>query len=264
MDRDPDELATDVGSIPEYAALFADAFPENPRVTVENLASALATYQRTFVSKDSAYDAYVDGSSRALSEELVEGMFRFAEMGCDGCHSPPLFESNNFAHRGVADIEGVIDYRLEEATGRSEDRGRFRTPTLRNVNNTQPYFHNDSVLKPSDAVRHELEQSEHPVHRGGRAPDRAEFIAKALRDDHSRRRPSQPRCPAVCLCRSTLSAVASSIDQQPALGHEALVLDEVDAASGEASGGGQRSLALPLVETPLRMVCEQGELGRSS
>ncbi|MBW2375623.1 MAG: cytochrome-c peroxidase [Deltaproteobacteria bacterium] len=184
MNRDPDELATDVGGIPEYAALFADAFPENPEVTVENLASALATYQRTFVSKDSAYDAYVAGSSGALSEELVEGMFRFAEMGCDGCHSPPLFESNNFAHRGVADVEGVVDHGLEEVTGRSEDRGRFRTPTLRNVNNTQPYFHNGSVLKLSDAVRHELEQSELPFTEED-VRLIAEFIGKALRDDRN-------------------------------------------------------------------------------
>jgi cytochrome c peroxidase len=184
MNREPGGIAIEIGNIPEYANLFADAFPEDPRVTVENLASALAAYQRTFVSKDSAYDAYVDGSSGALSADLTEGMFRFGEMGCDDCHTPPLFESNTFANRGVAEIEGVIDQGLEEVTGRSEDRGKFRTPTLRNANNTQPYFHNGSVLNLSDVVRHELEQSELPFTEED-VRLITEFVGKALRDDRN-------------------------------------------------------------------------------
>jgi cytochrome c peroxidase len=184
MNRDPGELATDVASIPEYASLFADAFPQDPGVTVANLASALAAYQRTFISKNSAYDAYVDGSSSALSEDLTEGMFRFAEMGCDSCHTPPLFESNTFANRVVAEIDGVLDYGLEEVTGRSEDRGKFRTPTLRNVNNTQPYFHNGSILNLSEVVRHELELSELPFTEED-VRLITEFVGKALRDDRN-------------------------------------------------------------------------------
>jgi cytochrome c peroxidase len=162
MNRDPVEIAAELEMIPEYVNLFEDAFPDDPRPTVDNFASALAAYQRTFISKNSGYDAYVDGDAGALNEDATEGMFRFAEMGCDGCHTPPLFESNTFANRGLGETEGVVDRGLEEFTGRPDDRGKFRTPSLRNVNATQPYFHDGSVLSLSDTVRHELEQSELP------------------------------------------------------------------------------------------------------
>lgn len=184
MNRNPGEVVVEMRSIPEYAELFADAFPEDPRVTAENLASALAAYQRTFISKNSGYDAYVDGDPGALSEDMTEGMFRFADMGCDDCHSPPLFESDTFANRGVSEIEGVIDHGLEEFTGRSEDRGRFRTPTLRNVNNTQPYFHNGSVLNLSEVVRRELEQNALPFTEEDVRLITV-FIGEALRDERN-------------------------------------------------------------------------------
>jgi cytochrome c peroxidase len=87
-------------------------------------------------------------------------MYRFAEMGCDGCHAPPLFESETFANRNVPQVEGVVDHGLEEVTGVSEDRGKFRTVTLRNLWASEPYFHNGSVSSMKGAVRHELEQGD--------------------------------------------------------------------------------------------------------
>ena len=109
-------------------------------------------------------------------------MFLFAEMGCSECHSPPLFESETFANRNVPQDEDNIDEGRAEVTGRAEDIGKFRTPTLRNVFDSKPYFHNGSVKRLEDAVRHELEQSgisfaEEDV----RLIEL--FISKALRDD---------------------------------------------------------------------------------
>ena len=109
-------------------------------------------------------------------------MFLFAEMGCSECHSPPLFESEIFANLNVPQDEDNIDEGRAEVTWRAEDIGKFRTPTLRNVFDSKPYFHNGSVKRLEDAVRHELEQS-------GIAFTEEDvrlielFVGKALRDD---------------------------------------------------------------------------------
>jgi cytochrome c peroxidase len=182
MNADPTTLAAELASIPEYAALFESAFPEDPRVTLDNLASALAAYQRTFLSDRSTYDAYLEGRPNLMNEDEVEGMYRFAEMGCDSCHTPPLFESETFANRNVPEVEGIVDYGLEEVTGREEDRGKFRAVSLRNLFFTEPYFHNGSITKMSDAIRHELEQSGMPF-----TDDDVRlitlFVDKTLRDE---------------------------------------------------------------------------------
>jgi cytochrome c peroxidase len=182
LDLDPEQAVAELMAIPEYVELFAAAFPDDPTVSVENLASALAAFQRTMVSDRSLYDAYARGQTRVLNEELVEGMFLFAEMGCSDCHTPPLFESETYVNRNVPGADVGVDQGRAEVTGSAEDIGAFRTPTLRNVFDTEPYFHNGSVKELSDAVRHELEQSGMPF----TDEDVAlleRFIAKALRDD---------------------------------------------------------------------------------
>jgi len=182
MAADPATLAAELASIPEYAERFAEAFPEDPSVTLDNLTSALAAYQRTFISNRSTYDAYLEGRPNLMSEDEVEGMFRFAEMGCDGCHTPPLFESETFANRNVPEVEGIVDHGLEERTGRPEDRGKFRAVSLRNLLFTEPYFHNGTVTNMSGAIRHELEQSGLPF-----TDDDVRlitlFVDKTLRDE---------------------------------------------------------------------------------
>ncbi|MGB5695010.1 MAG: cytochrome c peroxidase [Polyangiales bacterium] len=182
MGAERDILVTELSSIPEYVLLFEDAFPENPEVTIENLASALAAYQRTFISNRSTYDAYLEGRPELMKDDEVEGMYRFSEMGCDDCHTPPLFESETFANRNVPEVEGIIDLGVEERTGRPDDRGKFRAPSLRNLRSTEPYFHNGSVTNMEDAIRHELEQSGKPF-----TDDHVRlitlFIDKTLRDE---------------------------------------------------------------------------------
>jgi cytochrome c peroxidase len=189
MGRDPEDSVAEMATITEYAERFAEAFPEDPRVTVDNLASALAAFQRTMISKRSLYDSYIKGDLGALSDEMVEGMFRFAEMGCNECHTPPLFESERFENRSVPEILGVVDDGLMEVTHRAQDRGKFRVPTLRNVAFTNPYFHNGSIASLEDAVEHELEQSGLPYTDEDLRLIEI-FIDKALRDES--REPDRP------------------------------------------------------------------------
>lgn len=182
LNLDPDVAIARLLAIPEYVDLFAAAFPEDPRVTLDNLAAALAAFQQTLISDRSLYDAYLKGHLGTLNDELIEGMFRFAEMGCHDCHVPPLFESETFANRNVPDINGIDDMGLAEVTELPQDAGKFRTPSLRNGFATEPYFHNGSAATLADAVEHELEQSGLPFnHEDVRLIER--FISKALRDE---------------------------------------------------------------------------------
>lgn len=181
MAADPETLVSDLSAIPEYIDMFSEAFPANPEVSIDNAASALAAYQRTFISMDALYDKHAAGRARVMTEDMIEGMFLFAEMGCHNCHAPPLFESETFANRSIPPVEGVVDDGREEITERPEDRGKFRTVTLRNAVFTAPYFHNGTIDSLQDAVRHELKQTERPF------CDEdvrliALFIGQALRD----------------------------------------------------------------------------------
>ena len=159
MGNDLATVLAEIEAIPEYVELFGEAFPNDPRVSEDNLAAAFAAFQRTFISDRAAYDAYLEGRPELLTEEELDGMQRFADFGCHDCHVPPLFESEVFANRNAPEVDGIVDHGLEEITGQPEDRGKFRTPTLRNFRATGPYFHNGSVSIMDDAVRHELEQS---------------------------------------------------------------------------------------------------------
>ncbi len=190
MDREPEESVAEMATIPEYVDRFAEAFPDDPRVTVDNMVSALSAFQRSMISKRATYDGYLKGDLGALNDDVIEGMFRFAEMGCDGCHAPPLFESERFENRHVPDAEGVVDDGLMEITGLEQDRGKFRVPTLRNAAFTNPYFHNGAMRKLEDAVEHELEQSGMPYTEEDARLIKL-FINKALRDES--REPARPQ-----------------------------------------------------------------------
>ena len=190
FNRTPEDVVADLASIPEYVALFEESFPNDPNINIANLTIALADYQRTFVSKRSLYDGYVAGDTNAMSEEMVEGMFRFAEFGCGDCHTQPLFESERFENRNVPTIESIDDEGRFEVTGREEDHLAFRVPSLRNVAFANPYFHNGTGAHLEDAVRHELSQ-------GSLEFDASDvtlisvFIGDALRDEsHEPQRPS--------------------------------------------------------------------------
>jgi cytochrome c peroxidase len=162
LGADLETLLAALSSNAEYASRFEDAFPADPRVSIENLTAALAAYERTFIADRTTYDAYVRGRSNLMNDDEIEGMRRFAEMGCADCHTPPLFESETFANRNVPEADGIVDLGLEEVTGREEDRGKFRTASLRNLLSTEPYFHNGSISTMRAAIRHELEQSGMP------------------------------------------------------------------------------------------------------
>ena len=172
-----DEAVAAIADVPEYASLFDEAFPpHDPRESTATLTGALAEFQRTLVSDDAPYDAYFAGDTGALSERMLVGLELLGELGCESCHEPPLFQSDRFARRlAMREPDGAeIDLGRYEVTGEPADREAFRVPTLRNVRDTGPYFHDGSVVTLREAIGLEVEAQ---VEAGQRRPDEAEIDA---------------------------------------------------------------------------------------
>lgn len=143
------EIAHRLGRDACYRQMFADAFPGDGAVDFRHVALALAAFERTLVSFDSSYDAWRRGNRRALSPAAIAGEQLFRR-GCSGCHAGPLLSDGRFHALLPPDRR---DLGLGEVTGRRIDAGRFRTPSLRNVALTAPYFHDGSAKTVADAVR---------------------------------------------------------------------------------------------------------------
>lgn len=134
-----------------YRERFAEAFPgdEDP-IHTDNVAKALATFQRTLNTPNSPFDRFLRGDDQAMSEQQKRGMKAFVETGCVACHRGPNLSDSQF-HR--FELPGSTDEGRFVVTGEERDRFAFRTPTLRNVDVTYPYFNNGSVDNLHDAVK---------------------------------------------------------------------------------------------------------------
>jgi cytochrome c peroxidase len=174
---------------PQYAKLFAKAFPDEARegplalYSVRTVTQALASFQRTLLSFDSPYDRYkYGGQDKAISVSAKRGeaLFFGEKLECYHCHGGLNFTDNlqhsrmPMAERGFHNT-GLIrrspqghnapeHQGLAEFTGVATDVGRFRTPTLRNVRLTAPYMHDGSMPDLVSVIRKHYA-------RGGRAAD---------------------------------------------------------------------------------------------
>jgi len=134
-----------------YPELFATAFGD-AEITAERVVMALATYQRTLVSRDSPYDRYVQGDGSALTPAQVRGMnLFFGQARCDQCHPAPLFTDHAFRNIGVRPWQE--DPGRMAVTGAMGDRGRFLVPSLRNVALRAPFFHNGGAPTLVDVMQ---------------------------------------------------------------------------------------------------------------
>jgi len=163
---DHDHTMAKIKAIPGYKPYFEKAFGRDS-MNIDNLAKAIAAFERTLITPDSPYDKYVKGDKRAMTAQQVSGMETFAATGCTSCHSGAAFNgpkmefgqgfyakfptfADNFYNKKY-DLS--TDKGREQATGKADDAHMFRVPTLRNITDTAPYFHNGSVNDLSVAVR---------------------------------------------------------------------------------------------------------------
>ena len=164
--KDLDVAMQRVREIPGYAEYFDKAFGKN-NMNSDNAAKAVAAFERTLITPNSTYDQYAKGNKSAMNEQQIRGMNTFASKGCTACHSGPAFNGPSmplgqgfFAKFPTfSDNEYVKKYSLMADEGRYEvtkseaDKHNFRVPTLRNITDTAPYFHNGSVTSLTEAVR---------------------------------------------------------------------------------------------------------------
>ena len=134
-----------------YHEHFAAAFPDDPDpINQHNVAHAIATFERTLNTPNSPFDRFLRGDAQAMTDQQVEGMKLFVDAGCVACHTGPAFTDSNF-HR--FELPGSRDEGRFLVTGDEADMFAFRTPTLRNVAVTYPYFNNGSVATLHEATQ---------------------------------------------------------------------------------------------------------------
>jgi cytochrome c peroxidase len=153
--KNPDEMARDLPSLiadlertPEYLARFRRAFGD-ARITGERIASALAAFERTLVSAGAPLDRYLAGDHTALSPAAARGVALFTgKARCVRCHSGPQLTDGSFHNIGLPGD----DLGRFEIVPIAISRRAFKTPSLRDVALTAPYFHDGSAATLADVV----------------------------------------------------------------------------------------------------------------
>lgn len=144
------ELPRRLGADACYRRMFARAFPDRrDRIDIATVSAALAAFERTLISRDSPYDRDRRGQADALSPSARRGAHLFADKGCASCHAGRDFSDGAY-HR--LEPATATDPGLAEKTGLTSDAGWFRTPPLRNVAVTGPWWHDGSAQTLDAAI----------------------------------------------------------------------------------------------------------------
>ena len=156
MGHEPAVLVAKLSRIEGYAPYFEDAFG-SPGVTGERIAQALVSYEQTRMSGNSPWDRWrYERDESAVSSDVKRGheLF-FGKAGCRPCHAGNSFADSRFHNLGVGwdEEDGAFaDEGRAAVTGDPADRGRFKTPSLREVTKHPPYMHDGSLATLRDVV----------------------------------------------------------------------------------------------------------------
>ncbi|WP_200762983.1 cytochrome-c peroxidase [Nitrosophilus alvini] len=146
MDMHKDMAVKVVKSMPEYVEAFKKAYP-GEEITIETIGKAIGAFERTLVTP-SRFDAYLNGDSKALTKKEKDGLKTFIKVGCASCHNgiglggsmQPFPVAKPYKYANVGDFKG-------------NKNGMVKVPTLRNIVDTAPYFHNGAVWTLEEAVK---------------------------------------------------------------------------------------------------------------
>ena len=151
MGETHENVVRKLGKVKGYQQQFRAVF--GTEVNLQGIAEAIAAYERTVISTNSAFDKYVAGDVTAMDEAAVRGMALFkAKARCILCHNGPNFTDNQFHNLGVPQVgplkEDLGRYYVTKA---ERDKAAFKTPTLRSISETAPYMH-DGAFKNLEEV----------------------------------------------------------------------------------------------------------------
>jgi len=143
-----------IKSMPDYVALFHTAFPEvKDPITYNNMALAIGAFERELVTP-SRWDAFIQGDQTALTDAEKSGFNTFAAVGCQWCHYGPYVGGSVYQKLGVVKPWPVqTDQGRYQVTKEEIDKMVFKVPSLRNIKETGPYFHDGSVPTLDQAIR---------------------------------------------------------------------------------------------------------------
>lgn len=142
-----------ISAITEYQTAFATAFRSDDAITYDNLAHAIASFERTLITHD-RFDDYMNGDSNALNDQEKTGLQEFIANGCAACHSGPTLGGAMYQKMGLAkSYANQSDQGRFDLTHNVADKMSFKVPMLRDVARTAPYFHDGSAATLEDAVR---------------------------------------------------------------------------------------------------------------
>ena len=133
--------------------MFQKAFGSD-EINLEKIFKAIASFERTVVSPPSRFDLFTKGKQDAMTDQEVLGLHLFrTKAGCINCHNTPLFSDNKFHNDGQT-LWGSVneDLGLYNVTKKKADVGKFKTPSLREVMNTGPWFHHGNFPTIKDVV----------------------------------------------------------------------------------------------------------------
>jgi len=153
-------------SIPGYAKEFKTVYGDQ-KITIDQVAKAIAAFERTLLTPNSPFDRYMKGNKKTLNPSAQRGMQLVQTVGCTTCHTGPLFagpvlpQGQGFYQKFPLISGSQYDTQYEitkdlgrfEVTKNPEDKNLWRVPTWRNVALTAPYFHNGKVKTLDEAVR---------------------------------------------------------------------------------------------------------------
>ncbi len=151
------EVTTRLNARADYREAFDAIYADG--ITPDNIADAIASFERTLVTPNARFDRYLRGEHDALTPLEIKGYARFKALGCASCHQGVNIGGNLVQRFGVMDPgmkympeHARADRGLAELTGREEDRYVFKVPSLRNVAVTAPYFHTGAIKDLDEAV----------------------------------------------------------------------------------------------------------------
>ena len=137
-----------------YLADFKSGFPQQlSPINLGNIAQALAAFQRTLISKD-RFDKYLAGDKNAINQSEKAGLRLFIDKGCVACHNGAVLGGQLFMKMGIVHpYPNKVDKGKAQVTGNPADNYFFKVPSLRNILNTAPYFHDGAAATIEQAIK---------------------------------------------------------------------------------------------------------------
>lgn len=144
------EIVAKINALQDYRSQFQRVFQSD--ATAENMMKAIAAFERTIIGGNTAFDRWRAGDQSAMSEGAIRGWNIFQAIKCNNCHDGVLFTDQQFHNIGIGMDQPEPDTGRFKVTNKREDTGAFKTPTLRDIARSAPYFHDGSAKTLEEAV----------------------------------------------------------------------------------------------------------------